>query len=144
MPGEQKVNLVKPHSYDANYVKDEGHLKKSVGKIVEQIGQTSIDVNSIFLKNHGTYFNTHTEELVEGFTNPDLVNDEGFGIKDFFDKMVLRFKNEHEVSLYFDAIDQLCKIIVLKGQKVLLEKEHYGSIMEDFLELSKSFMLFLA
>ena len=98
---------------------------------------------SQFLKFQGTYFNSHTEELVEGYTDPAVINSEGYGINDFFDKMVLRFKNEHELSLYFEAVDHLCKVIVLKGQKVLLEKEHYGTIMEEFLSVCKNFMLFL-
>jgi hypothetical protein len=46
--------------------------------------------------------------------------------------MVLRFKNEHEISLYFDIVDELSQLIILKGQKVLLEKEHYEEIMTRF------------
>ena len=57
--------------------------------------------------------------------------------------MVLRFKNEKELSLYFDSVDQLSQIIILKGQRVLLEKEHYGEIIEQFLDLNKNFLNFL-
>ena len=57
--------------------------------------------------------------------------------------MVLRFKNEKEIGLYFDAVDHLAQVIILKGQRVLLEKEHYGEIMEKFLTLNKNFLDFL-
>jgi hypothetical protein len=33
--------------------------------------------------------------------------------------------------------------VILKGQRILLEKEHYGEIMEKFLDLNKNYMLFL-
>ena len=52
-------------------------------------------------------FNTHTQELIEGYADENEKNDEGLGIGDFVENMVLRFKNEHEISLYFDAVDQL-------------------------------------
>jgi hypothetical protein len=57
--------------------------------------------------------------------------------------MVLRFKNQKELSLYFDTVDHLAEVIILKGRRVLLEKEHYGEIMEKFLALSKDYLLFL-
>lgn len=57
--------------------------------------------------------------------------------------MVLRFKNQKEISLYFDVVDHLAEVVILKGQRVLLEKEHYGEIMEKFLTLNKDFLLFL-
>ena len=59
------------------------------------------------------------------------------------DQIVLRFKSEHEISLYFDIIDQLTSIVVLKGRKVLLEKEHYSEIMSQYIEICKNYMLFL-
>ena len=88
-------------------------------------------------------YNTHTKELIEGYLNPLKKNDANVGIPDFQDKMVLRFKNEHELSLYFEAVDQLSKVIILKGQRVLLEKEHYQEIMTTFINLNKEFMMFL-
>lgn len=58
-----------------------------------------------FLKKESTLFNTHTQELVEGYLKHR--NEAGVGISDCEDQMVLRFKNEHEVGLYFDTVDQL-------------------------------------
>lgn len=52
-----------------------------------------------------TLYNTHTKELLEGYLNPGQTNESGHGINDFKDKMVLRFKNEHEISLYFEIVD---------------------------------------
>ena len=46
-------------------------------------------------------------ELIEGYKNEELRNTGGFGIADFEENMVLRFKNEHEISLYFDIVDQI-------------------------------------
>lgn len=62
--------------------------------MVEQLGHNqAADSSSPFLKKESTFFNTHTRELVEGYLNPDNKNDEGFGIDDFANKMVLRFLN---------------------------------------------------
>ena len=47
------------------------------------------------------------------------------------------------MSLYFEIIDQLSKVLILKGRKVLLEKDHYHDIMKDFVDLNKDFLLFL-
>ena len=33
--------------------------------------------------------------------------------------------------------------MILKGNRILLEKEHYGQIMEKFIKLNKNFLLFL-
>jgi hypothetical protein len=56
---------------------------------------------------------------------------------------VLRFKNEKEISLYFDIVDQLAQVIILKGRRVLFEKEHYGEIMDKFLGVNKNFLHYL-
>ena len=37
----------------------------------------------------------------------------------------------------------MTQVIVLKGQRVLLEKEHYGEIMDKFIDINKNFLLFL-
>lgn len=34
-------------------------------------------------------------------------------------------------------------MILLKGRRVLLEKEHYAEIMEKYLDICKNYMLFL-
>lgn len=53
-----------------------------------------------------TLFNTHTQELMEGYINdPTRKNEAGISMTDFVDKMVLRFQNENELSLYFDCVD---------------------------------------
>lgn len=88
-------------------------------------------------------FNTHTKDLIEGYTDENYKDENSIGITDFFDQMVLRFKNQQELALYFDSVDQLSEIIILKGQRVLLEKEHYGQIMEKFLDVNKNFLNFL-
>jgi hypothetical protein len=81
--------------------------------------------------------------LIEGYLDPSKKNDANLGIADFSEKMVLRFKNEHEVSMYFEVVDQLTKVMVLKGHKVLLEKDHYQDILQNFTETCRDFMLFL-
>ena len=100
------------NSYFENYRLDDD-LKKSVGKIV--LAQQDSE-NNQFLNKESTKFNTHTKELMEGYIlNPGAKNDAGIGLTDFADKMVLRFKNEHELGLYFDAVDQLSNVVILKG-----------------------------
>ena len=89
------------------------------------------------------YININTGELVEKYRDPKYTNRDGVGIDQFMDQIVLRFKSEHEISLYFDIIDQLTSIVVLKGRKVLLEKEHYSEIMSQYIEICKNYMLFL-
>ena len=56
-----------------------------------------------FLSKESTLFNTHTRELVEGYLRN--TNEAGIGLCDFEDQMVLRFKNDSEIGLYFDAVD---------------------------------------
>ena len=80
-----------------------------------QIGQTQAEEKSEYLRKESTLFNTHTKELIEGYTDPSYKNEAGVGYSDFVDKMVLRFKNEKELSLYFDAVDHLAQVIILKG-----------------------------
>ena len=138
--GEKQVNLVSKHSYFENYELEE-EIKDSVGKIVLQLGQTQAGGNMRFLRKESTLFNTHTRELVEGYLSH--TNEAGVSLCDFEDQMVLRFKNDQEIGLYFDTVDQLSQVIILKGRRVLLEKEHYGEIMEKFIDLNKNFMLFL-
>ena len=118
-------------------------MKESVGKIMVQIGQTQGEEKLKYLTKESTLFNTHTKEFVEGYADENSKNELGIGLSDFSDKMVLRFKNEKELSLYFDAVDHLAQVIILKGQRVLLEKEHYGEIMEKFLTLNKNYLGFL-
>lgn len=126
-------------SYFENYRLDP-ELKKSVGKIVLTQQDTT---NNDFLNKESTKFNMHTKTLIEGYLDPNQKNEAGIGIEDFNDKMVLRFKNEHELSLYFDAVDQLSNVVILKGQNVLLEKEHYKDILKSFVNLNKDFLLYL-
>ena len=57
--------------------------------------------------------------------------------------MVLRFGNEHEISLYFDIVDQLSNIVILKGRRVLLEPENYSSMLMNYLDVCQRYMLFL-
>ena len=90
-----------------------------------------------------TLYNTHTKELLEGYLDPAQTNSSGHGIDDFMDKMVLRFKNEHEISLYFEIVDQLSRVLTLKGHKVLLEKEHYQDMLKTFVNVNRDFLLFL-
>lgn len=59
------------------------------------------------------------------------------------DKMVLRFANEQEISLYFDIVDQLSKIVILKGRRVLLEPDYYAKMMNNYLDVCQRYMLFL-
>jgi hypothetical protein len=47
-----------------------------------------------FLMSQGTYFNAPTDDIIEGYKKDDEEI-----------KMVLRFMNEHEMSLYFDIVD---------------------------------------
>lgn len=89
------------------------------------------------------YININTGELVEKYRDPKYTNKDGVGINEFMDNIVLRFKSEHEISLYFEIIDQLTQIIILKGRKVLLEKEHYSEIMNRYIEVCKNYMIFL-
>jgi len=124
------------NSFLENYSQDP-EILASVARIV------SDEMNNSYLAKEQTMFNTHTKELIEGYLNPANKNDAGVGIKDFADKMVLRFMNEHELSLYFETVDQLSKVVILKGQRVLLEKEHYQEIMEGFINLNKDFLMFL-
>ena len=43
---------------------------------------------------------------MEGYVNdPTRKNEAGVSMTDFVDKMVLRFQNENELSLYFDCVD---------------------------------------
>lgn len=81
--------------------------------------------------------------MVEKYKDFKQTNEDGIGIDDFVNKIVLRFRSEHEISLYFEIVDQLTQIVVLKGRKVLLEKEHYSEIMSRYLEVCKNYMLFL-
>lgn len=118
-------------------------MKDSFCNILTQVGQTQNDDNSKYLRRQSTLFNTHTRELIEGYTDENFKDENSIGITDFTDQMVLRFKNEKELSLYFESVDQLSQIIILKGQRVLLEKEHYGLILEKFLDVNKNFLNFL-
>lgn len=130
MDGQNKNSFLENYSQDPE-------ILASVARIV------SDEMNNSYLAKEQTMFNTHTKELIEGYLNPANKNDAGVGIKDFADKMVLRFMNEHELSLYFETVDQLSKVVILKGQRVLLEKEHYQEIMEGFINLNKDFLMFL-
>ena len=58
--------------------------------------------------------------------------------------MVLRFKNEEEQQIYFQLVDQLAEVLMLKGGKVLFEKEHYGEIMNKYVDICNNYMLWLA
>lgn len=58
--------------------------------------------------------------------------------------MVLRFANEHEISLYFEIVDQLNKVMNLKGHKMLLENDHYKDMMNQLVDVSKDFFMFLS
>ena len=118
-------------------------MKESLCNILTQVGQTQNEDNSKYLRRQSTLFNTHTKDLIEGYTDENYKDENCIGITDFFDQMVLRFKNQQELALYFDSVDQLSQIIILKGQRVLLEKEHYGQIMEKFLDVNKNFLNFL-
>ena len=98
------MDPVLQHTYFENYRLD-AEVKESFSKLVQQLGQTQACDNNEYLRKVSTLFNTHTEELIEGYSNPDHKNEAGLGIEDFVNQMVLRFKNEHEQSLYFEAVD---------------------------------------
>lgn len=53
-----------------------------------------VQTENKFLLEEGTYFNAPTDDIIEGYTK----NDHEL-------KMVLRFMNEQEMSLYFDIVD---------------------------------------
>ena len=68
MPGEQKVDPLKRHTYFENYLIDE-EMKESVGKIMVQIGQTQGEEKQNYLTKESTLFNTHTKEFIEGYAD---------------------------------------------------------------------------
>lgn len=140
---EQKVDGCGKFTFVETYKKDED-IKSSLSNIVEnQFKQTLFSQPNAFLAGEGTLFNTHTRTLLEGYTDPKSSNQAGIGIKDFEDKMVLRFANEHEISLYFDIVEQLTQLMSLKGHRVLLDNEHYRAVMSSLVDVSKDFLLFL-
>lgn len=136
--GEQDVDTSKKHVYKENYGVD-AQIHDSVKKVIQEMREKQTDQ----IDKRAAYININTGEMVEKYKDSRQTNEDGVGIDDFVNKIVLRFKSEHEISLYFEIIDQLTQIVVLKGRKVLLEKEHYSEIMSRYLEVCKNYMLFL-
>lgn len=141
--GEQLVDKQSKDTYK-EYYQDEEEIRQSVQHILQaQLADSYLGKENKFLAEDSRVFISHTSDLIEGYKNPETKNRGGFGLNDFNKKMVLRFKNEHETSLYFSAVDQLTEIIILKGRRVLLEKENYHTIMSKMMKLSKDFLFFL-
>lgn len=126
--------MTKKHVYQDKYL-EEQELKAQVSSILLQENFTQVELDSAFLQKQGTLYNTHTQSLIEGYL------DEAKALKE---KMVLHFTNEHELALYFDIVDHLCQVVILKGRQVLLEPEHYSGMLHRYLDICQRYMMFLA
>jgi hypothetical protein len=60
-------------------------MKDSFCNILTQVGQTQNDDNSKYLRRQSTLFNTHTRELIEGYTDKNFKDENSIGITDFTD-----------------------------------------------------------
>ena len=68
MPGEIDVDLSLPHSYFEHYAL-EPELRESMKELLKQKGFTQFECDNAFLRKQSTLYNTHTQELIEGYAD---------------------------------------------------------------------------
>lgn len=88
LAGEQKVDQTCKYAFNESYNID-NEIKDSVTAIIKQMSAGK----GIEATRAPAYFNTHTKELVETYKDSKSKNEDGVGIHDFVNKMVLRFKS---------------------------------------------------